>query len=201
MSGKQISFLVDVGASLAILNEYYSLLLPLYVSVVDMKGLIETLNKTSYVCLYFGDFTLLYSFPVLPNCTNPLLGKDFLHQLGDLSPSKLMIKSIRLHYPPVPIPGPFSPFPASFGQTYSIEYIPSCNCHPPSPVCISLKDYTEDTSVPSCHLSLGHRDLNQLLTSSFRLTSLFLLTHSRHTYTYCQKVRQLLLPGTRSKMY
>jgi hypothetical protein len=78
IDGRPISLLIDIGATVSPLLEFWEPTKPSSISIVRVEGTPTQPLMTFPLTYILGDSLFTHSFLVLPNCPTPLLGRDIL---------------------------------------------------------------------------------------------------------------------------
>ncbi|KAK1346531.1 hypothetical protein QTO34_000387 [Cnephaeus nilssonii] len=82
VAGKQISFLIDTGATFSVLPSFSGPLSPSTISVMGIDGKSTCPLATGPLPCLLDNSPITHSFLVMPSCPVPLLGRDILTKLG-----------------------------------------------------------------------------------------------------------------------
>ncbi|KAK1339207.1 LOW QUALITY PROTEIN: hypothetical protein QTO34_019884 [Cnephaeus nilssonii] len=82
VAGKQISFLIDTGATFSVLPSFSRPLFPSTISVMGIDGKPTCPLATGPLPCLLDNSPITHSFLVMPSCPVPLLGRDILTKLG-----------------------------------------------------------------------------------------------------------------------
>ena len=82
VAGKLVQFLVDTGATYSVLTSHAGPLAPETCSIVGVKGKPKHKHFTTPLTCTWGKTRMTHKFLVMPECSSPLFGRDFLSALG-----------------------------------------------------------------------------------------------------------------------
>ncbi|KAK1327574.1 hypothetical protein QTO34_013082 [Cnephaeus nilssonii] len=167
VAGKQISFLIDMGATFSVLPSFAGPLLPSTILVMGIDGKSTCPLATGPLPCLLDDSPITHLFLVMPSCPVPLLGQDILGKLGATlqltwrpSASLLLLLLSPSLYGNADPPLPASLINPKVWDT-STPVVPRHH----TPVRIRLKDPTSFPSCPQFPISLTHcQGLKPLIT-------------------------------------
>lgn len=82
IEGKNVSFLIDIGATYNVLLKFLEPSFPSPISVFRVDGVVSHPSATLLLWCVLGDKMFSHSFLVLPHCPVPLLEWDIMTKLG-----------------------------------------------------------------------------------------------------------------------
>ncbi|KAK1342221.1 hypothetical protein QTO34_016980 [Cnephaeus nilssonii] len=157
--GKQISFLIDTGATFSVLPSFFGSLFTSMISVMGIDGKSTCLLATRPLPCLLDNSPITYLFLVMPSCRVPLLGRDILTKLG----ATLQLTRSPSASPLLPLLAPSlhgntdHPLPESLVNPKVWDTSTPVVTRHHTPVRIRLKDPTSFPSRPQFPISLTHR--------------------------------------------
>nr|XP_011709035.1 uncharacterized protein LOC105463556 [Macaca nemestrina] len=174
VTGKSISFLMDMGATYSVLPSFSGPSHPSTVTVMRIDGTPSTYHQTPPLSCRLDGSLFLHSFLIIPSCPVPLLGRDLLSKLR-----------ASVHFQPNPSPhlaflfpllSPDKPCQADPPLLFPVPINPKVwdtstpiTAQHHTPVRIRLKDPSKFPSRPQFPISLEHRQgLKPIITHLLR---------------------------------